>query len=95
VRTPPTGIPNHRLHNGENAVDVLLAGGAYATLPLRNPAVEDFSIRVGRPTAIVDWILVPQAWRILARHTLPLAASDHYPVRMAVDTRLDPAHRGP
>ncbi len=75
-------------------MDILLAGGAYATLPLQDPTVEDFTISVGKPSAIVDWILVPKRWRILARRTLPLTASDHYPLKMEVDLKSSALNGG-
>ena len=80
LNSSPAGFPNHRVYNGENAMDILLGGGGYTTSPLKDPTPADCTIVVGKPTATVDWILVPSAWQILSRRVLPLAASDHYAV---------------
>ena len=85
LNSAPDGIPNHRLYNNENALDILLKGGGYVTLPLKDPKTSDFTIGVGRPSAIVDWILVPPSWNIVSRRVLQLTASDHYPVLMEIE----------
>ena len=74
LNSTPTGFPNSRSANGENAMDILLAGGGYTARPLNNPAPEDFTIA----SAVIDWILVPADWRILSKNIARSAASDHY-----------------
>jgi endonuclease/exonuclease/phosphatase family metal-dependent hydrolase len=74
LNSTPTGFPNTRLANGENAMDILLAGGGYTTRPLNNPTPDDFTIK----TAVIDWILVPADWHILSKNIVRSAASDHY-----------------
>ncbi len=93
LNSAPLGIPNHNVFNGENAMDILLAGGGYITLPLKDSRTSDFTISVGRPSAIVDWILLPPEWRILSRRVLPLTASDHYALAMEVETDKGPVKK--
>jgi endonuclease/exonuclease/phosphatase family metal-dependent hydrolase len=81
LNSAPDGIPNHNLYKGENAMDILLAGGGFITLPLKDPAPSDFTISAG----IVDWILVPPSWNITARRVPELMASDHFPVVMEME----------
>jgi endonuclease/exonuclease/phosphatase family metal-dependent hydrolase len=74
LNSTPTGFPNSRLANGENAMDILFGGGGYTTRPLNNPTLDDFTIK----TSVIDWILVPADWRIVARNIVRSDASDHY-----------------
>jgi endonuclease/exonuclease/phosphatase family metal-dependent hydrolase len=89
----PVGIPNHRLFNNENAMDFLMGTGAYVTLPISNPDSSEFTISVGKPSAIVDWILVPFSWKIISKQVLPLTVSDHYPLMMDVQFQWSSAVR--
>lgn len=73
LNSTPTGFPNSRLANGENAMDILLGSGGYRTLPMANPTPDDFTIA----SAVIDWILVPSDWRILAKNVVRSHASDH------------------
>jgi hypothetical protein len=81
LNSAPAGIPNHNVYKGENAMDILLAGGGFITLPLKDPDPPDFTISAG----IVDWILVPPSWNITARRVPELMASDHFPVVMEME----------
>ncbi|MEI6422831.1 MAG: hypothetical protein WCP55_11485, partial [Lentisphaerota bacterium] len=74
-------------------MDILLAGGGFTTLPLKESKTSDFTISVGRPSAIVDWILVPLEWHILSRRVLPIIASDHYALAMEVETDKGPVKK--
>ena len=73
INSTPTGFPNSRLANDENAMDILLAGGGYSTRPVKNPTPDDFTIT----NAVIDWILVPADWRILSKTIVRSVASDH------------------
>lgn len=74
LNSTPTGFPNSRLADGENAMDMLLAGGGYTTRPLNNPTPGDFTIK----TAVIDWVLVPANWRILSKSVVRSEDSDHH-----------------
>jgi endonuclease/exonuclease/phosphatase family metal-dependent hydrolase len=84
LNSTPKGFPYADEANGQNALSLLLAGGGYTTLPLRDPTPADCTIVVGNPIKIVDWVLVPPTWRITSRRVLPLSASDHCAVVVEV-----------
>ena len=82
LNTCPTGFPYAQQFRGRNALSLLLEGGGYATLPRNNPAPADST--GSEPREVIDWILVPAPWRILARRSVPLPWSDHRAVVMDV-----------
>ena len=84
LNSTPKGFPHSQEANGQNAMDILLGGGGYTTSPLRDPTPSDFTIVVGNPIKIVDWVLVPPSWSILSRKVVSLTASDHMAVVMEV-----------
>jgi endonuclease/exonuclease/phosphatase family metal-dependent hydrolase len=84
LNSTPKGFPHYQEANGQNAMDILLGGGGYTTSPLRDPTTADFTIVVGNPIKIVDWVLVTPAWSILSRKVVSLTASDHMAVVMEV-----------
>jgi endonuclease/exonuclease/phosphatase family metal-dependent hydrolase len=84
LNSTPKGFPHSQQIQGQNAMALLLDGGGYTTSPLRNPTRSDFTIVVGNPIKIVDWVLVPPSWTIVSRKVLPLSASDHCAVVVEV-----------
>lgn len=80
LNSTPNGFPCSRQAKGENALSLLLDGGGYTTVPLRDPTTNDFTISC----AVIDWILVPPSWKIISRSVVPSVASDHSAVFMTV-----------
>ena len=71
--------------SGETAVSWLLARGAYQTLPIGEPTQDDLTYYSLRPSAVIDWILVPEGWRINSKTTVNRPLSDHKAVVMEVE----------
>ena len=78
----PKGFPTSQQFHGTNALSLLLDGGGYTTSPLDHPTEQDST--GSERIEVIDWILVPPAWRILSRRAVPLPWSDHKAVVMDV-----------
>jgi endonuclease/exonuclease/phosphatase family metal-dependent hydrolase len=70
--------------SGQTAISWLLARGGYKTLPSGQLRDDDLTFSSSRPVAVIDWILVPEDWRIVERWVIASTLSDHRPVLMEV-----------
>ncbi len=82
----PVGFPHATPDSGgQTAVSWLLAGGAYQTCPIGEPSREDSTFWSLEPSAVIDWILVPEGWSIISKTTINRPLSDHLAVVMEVE----------
>jgi endonuclease/exonuclease/phosphatase family metal-dependent hydrolase len=81
----PKGFPTSQQFHGANALSLLLDSGGFTSSPLDHPTEQDST--GSERIEVIDWILVPPAWRILSRRTVPLPWSDHRAVVMDVAVR--------
>jgi endonuclease/exonuclease/phosphatase family metal-dependent hydrolase len=83
------GFPGARPDgSGRTALSVFLSRDACVTLPSTGCRPEDFTFPAGRPTKVIDWVLLPAAWRVRSKRVLDWPLSDHRPV--LVDAELPP-----
>ena len=86
----PVDFPHARTDkDGQSAVSLLLDGGGFQSMPKGPPQTGDFTFRATDPDRVIDWILVPPAWRITSRQVPAVLDSDHLPVLMTVETNRD------
>ena len=82
----PVGFPHATPDKGgQTAVSCLLARGAYQTRPIGEPSQEDLTFSSRKPGAVIDWILVPEGWSIVAKTTINRPLSDHLAIVMEVE----------
>ena len=87
LNSTPEGFPHAQLTSGgRTALSFLLGGGAYRTMPERDPTPQDLTFSVDKPRSVIDWILVPQRWTITAKIVEDWPLSDHKPVVMELST---------
>ena len=70
--------------NGQSAVSLLLEGSGFHSLPDRLPLPEELTFHTAHPSTVIDWIMVPPAWRIVSREAPAVELSDHHPVILTV-----------
>ena len=66
--------------DGKTALQILLDSEWFKTLPVSAPENEDFTFHSLRPGKVIDWVLVPETWKILSRKVPDIPLSDHRPV---------------
>jgi len=72
---------------GQTALSWLLAQGGYQTRPQPDelPGPRDFTFSTLHPRQVIDWILVPEHWRIQSHRVVDAGLSDHRLVLMEVE----------
>ena len=73
---------------GATAIGLLYAGGAYATQPAGRLSERDTTLAGATAPYAIDWIIVPEGWKINGKKVVRSPASDHWPVFMDVQTGL-------
>ncbi|MFZ2087989.1 MAG: endonuclease/exonuclease/phosphatase family protein [Desulfobaccales bacterium] len=73
--------------SGQTALSWLLAQGGYQTRPQADelPGPWDFTFSPLNPRQVIDWILVPEHWRIQSHRVVDAGLSDHRMVLMEVE----------
>jgi endonuclease/exonuclease/phosphatase family metal-dependent hydrolase len=73
--------------SGQTALSWLLAQGGYQTRPQPDelPGPGDLTFSTLNPRQVIDWILVPEHWRIQSRRVVDAGLSDHRMVLMEVE----------
>ncbi|KKM89727.1 hypothetical protein LCGC14_1245790 [marine sediment metagenome] len=82
--TPREFPKAHPDANGRTAMSCLLAKGAYRTAPTGKAEKSDLTFPSTDPKSVIDWILIPKNWQVLAKSVPASTLSDHNPVIMDV-----------
>jgi endonuclease/exonuclease/phosphatase family metal-dependent hydrolase len=83
-RNYPRATPDPQ---GQTALSWLLGQGAYQTWPTGPPRREDLTFSSLEPRMVIDWILIPRDWKIMAKEVGGGQLSDHLAVVMEVEVR--------
>jgi len=87
----PVGFPHATTDSGgQTAMSWLLAHGACQTLPIGRPSQSDLTFWSLKPSVVIDWVLVPKAWKIISKTTINRPLSDHIAVVMEVEIENGP-----
>ena len=76
--------------SGQTALSWLIAQGGYQTRPQpeERPGPGDMTFSTLSPRQVIDWILVPEHWRIQSHRVVEAGLSDHRLVLMEVEVPL-------
>lgn len=79
LNSTPTGFPKSVVdENGVNAMDTLDASGILRRSVENPPANADgFTFASNKPVSVIDWILIPRAWRFVNYQVHDSVLSDH------------------
>jgi endonuclease/exonuclease/phosphatase family metal-dependent hydrolase len=81
LNSTPPGFPGHgKDASGNNAVAQLDVCGAFRRRPDSPPEADRMTFHSTRPRVVIDWILIPDAWRFRDYRVILSELSDHRPV---------------
>ncbi len=68
-----------------DAIDVLTASDRFQIRPQAAPGVDEMTYPSTSPGQVIDWIMIPRAWRFVDYRTIESQLSDHRPVVATVE----------
>jgi endonuclease/exonuclease/phosphatase family metal-dependent hydrolase len=90
--TPPDWPESRTDRAGRNAIKTIDSAGYFRRLPdTLNVENRDLTFRADDPYCVIDWILIPRAWRFVKYRVEASILSDHRPV--IADVEFEVARR--
>ena len=82
LNASPPGFPGSQTDAaGENAVAIFDNSGRFRRWAMGPPVAEEYlTFHAARPRRVIDWVLIPDAWRFVDYHVEMWQLSDHRPV---------------
>jgi len=82
LNSSPSGFADSFIDEaGENSIDVLDRSALFSRRPMSSPASPDeLTFHSARPSAVIDWILIPADWQFKEYRVVSTLLSDHRPI---------------